>query len=228
MAERLPPGVYDPESMKPAYLPNGLESNGIRYLDTNGEHHIRSDSVSSSTLIFPTGVDSLTDNGSGLFSQLLREPSGVDGRDDRPDVRLQNGDGPAQSVSSRVSDSGEGKDSVPFQDGENGMKPRNSAMPGNSNLVEAEWIEQYEPGVYITLMALQDGTRDLKRVRFRYFIVNLSEAMISKIHLLFAIYHLGPSYIWKYHKTFMFSKNSYDLSFILLMYEITSDKHVVL
>lgn len=36
-------------------------------------------------------------------------------------------------------------------------------------LVEAEWIEQYEPGVYITLMALQDGTRDLKRVRFRYF-----------------------------------------------------------
>ncbi|KAL4559111.1 hypothetical protein LXL04_031244 [Taraxacum kok-saghyz] len=35
-----------------------------------------------------------------------------------------------------------------------------------TNQVEAEWIEQYEPGVYITLLALRDGTRDLKRVRF--------------------------------------------------------------
>lgn len=33
--------------------------------------------------------------------------------------------------------------------------------------VEAEWIEQFEPGVYITLVTLRDGTRDLKRVRFR-------------------------------------------------------------
>ncbi|XP_042464532.1 PH, RCC1 and FYVE domains-containing protein 1-like isoform X3 [Zingiber officinale] len=32
--------------------------------------------------------------------------------------------------------------------------------------VEAEWIEQFEPGVYITLVTLRDGTRDLKRVRF--------------------------------------------------------------
>ncbi|KAG6529918.1 hypothetical protein ZIOFF_012135 [Zingiber officinale] len=34
--------------------------------------------------------------------------------------------------------------------------------------VEAEWIEQFEPGVYITLVTLRDGARDLKRVRFRY------------------------------------------------------------
>ncbi|XP_042459111.1 PH, RCC1 and FYVE domains-containing protein 1-like [Zingiber officinale] len=32
--------------------------------------------------------------------------------------------------------------------------------------VEAEWIEQFEPGVYITLVTLRDGARDLKRVRF--------------------------------------------------------------
>ncbi|XP_078433942.1 PH, RCC1 and FYVE domains-containing protein 1-like [Wolffia australiana] len=32
--------------------------------------------------------------------------------------------------------------------------------------IEAEWIEQCEPGVYITLVALRDGSRDLKRVRF--------------------------------------------------------------
>ncbi|KAH7677077.1 Regulator of chromosome condensation 1/beta-lactamase-inhibitor protein II [Dioscorea alata] len=31
---------------------------------------------------------------------------------------------------------------------------------------EAEWVEQDEPGVYITLTALPDGIKDLKRVRF--------------------------------------------------------------
>lgn len=34
---------------------------------------------------------------------------------------------------------------------------------------EAEWVEQDEPGVYITLTALPDGIKDLKRVRFRYY-----------------------------------------------------------
>lgn len=38
----------------------------------------------------------------------------------------------------------------------------------STNDVEAEWIEQYEPGVYITLVALHDGTRELRRVRFRF------------------------------------------------------------
>uniref|UniRef100_A0A1J3IEE8 Ultraviolet-B receptor UVR8 n=1 Tax=Noccaea caerulescens TaxID=107243 RepID=A0A1J3IEE8_NOCCA len=41
-----------------------------------------------------------------------------------------------------------------------------AASTSNASQVEAEWIEQYEPGVYITLLALGDGTRDLKRVRF--------------------------------------------------------------
>lgn len=34
---------------------------------------------------------------------------------------------------------------------------------------ENEWVEQDEPGVYITLTALAGGARDLKRVRFRYY-----------------------------------------------------------
>ena len=33
---------------------------------------------------------------------------------------------------------------------------------------ETEWVEHDEPGVYITLMALPGGVKDLKRVRFRY------------------------------------------------------------
>ncbi|KAE9596886.1 hypothetical protein Lal_00007315 [Lupinus albus] len=36
----------------------------------------------------------------------------------------------------------------------------------NANEVEAEWIEEYEPGVYITIRQLADSTRELRRVRF--------------------------------------------------------------
>ncbi|XP_077234822.1 protein Brevis radix-like 1 [Tasmannia lanceolata] len=36
----------------------------------------------------------------------------------------------------------------------------------NASDQETEWVEQDEPGVYITIRALPDGTRELKRVRF--------------------------------------------------------------
>ncbi|KAJ3671396.1 hypothetical protein LUZ60_007475 [Juncus effusus] len=48
---------------------------------------------------------------------------------------------------------------------ENNNKKVQSLINSN-DLVDKEWIEQYEPGVYITLMTFHDGTRDLKRVRF--------------------------------------------------------------
>lgn len=38
---------------------------------------------------------------------------------------------------------------------------------------ESEWVEQDEPGVYITLTSLPGGARDLKRVRFRYYQIHL-------------------------------------------------------
>ena len=69
------------------------------------------------------------------------------------------------SASSRADDSSS-KDARSLLNGEDGYKSR-SAVSIPSNQVQAEWIEQYEPGVYITLTTLLDGTRDLKRVRFR-------------------------------------------------------------
>jgi hypothetical protein len=33
--------------------------------------------------------------------------------------------------------------------------------------METEWVEQDEPGVYITIRALPGGSRELRRVRFR-------------------------------------------------------------
>ncbi|CAI0625534.1 unnamed protein product [Linum tenue] len=156
LAERLPPGVYDPESLKPAYLPNGLDSNGIHHADTNGDRHSRSESISGMSLSSPTGLDFSSANGNHHGSiQSFGDLSGHNGsREDHSDARLSNGSGARSSRS--ILESIDGKESSgPIQDGETG-----------SNHVEAEWIEQYEPGVYITLVALRDGTRDLKRVRF--------------------------------------------------------------
>lgn len=42
-----------------------------------------------------------------------------------------------------------------------------SATYSNASEVENEWVEQDEPGVYITIRQLIDGTRELRRVRFR-------------------------------------------------------------
>lgn len=35
----------------------------------------------------------------------------------------------------------------------------------------AEWMEQYRPGVYITFVMLPTGQKGIKRVRFRYIFV---------------------------------------------------------
>ena len=37
----------------------------------------------------------------------------------------------------------------------------------NASELETEWVEQDEPGVYITIRALPGGKRELRRVRFR-------------------------------------------------------------
>lgn len=42
-----------------------------------------------------------------------------------------------------------------------------SASISNASDIESEWVEQDEPGVYITIRQLADGTRELRRVRFR-------------------------------------------------------------
>lgn len=37
----------------------------------------------------------------------------------------------------------------------------------NASDLETEWVEQDEPGVYITIRILPNGARELRRVRFR-------------------------------------------------------------
>ncbi|CAK9134724.1 unnamed protein product [Ilex paraguariensis] len=179
MAERLPPGVYDTDCMRLASLSNGLEPNGVNYVDANGEHPSRSDKRNSSCLASPTGIETAAVNGTRPPTELLRGTAGSketnpynqsqwllnsNQRDDHSDVKLPNGDVGVQGENHV--EAVHSKESGPLKDGENGIESRNSEVPVNNDQVEAEWIEQYEPGVYITLVALRDGTRDLKRVRF--------------------------------------------------------------
>ena len=44
----------------------------------------------------------------------------------------------------------------------------------NVSDLETEWVEQDEPGVYITIRALADGRRELRRVRFRFVLLHLT------------------------------------------------------
>ncbi|XP_021771617.1 uncharacterized protein LOC110735746 [Chenopodium quinoa] len=181
MAERLPPGAYDLENIKMPQLPNGLEPNGIHSADASGEHVLRSDPTNGSISSL-TGVDSSTTNGtqgplqSPRESYMLNENSyqlnesfaALKGREDQLHAKLSAAAGGLQTCSSSVSDATDARFSASSQDGFNSCRSK-SPVPSaanNNSQVEAEWIEQYEPGVYITLVALRDGTRDLKRVRF--------------------------------------------------------------
>ncbi|KAL2334859.1 hypothetical protein Fmac_016072 [Flemingia macrophylla] len=171
LAEKLPPGVYDTENIRPAYLPNGLEPNGIHSPDSNGEPQSRAESISGSSLasmgLESSQLNRIAGNSPGTnLHQQIRSPVTSKGTNSYPDVKLPNGGGIFQASSGSVSDTVDGRDSGHFHDDESGLKSRSAAPTGNSNQIEAEWIEQYEPGVYITLVALRDGTRDLKRVRF--------------------------------------------------------------
>lgn len=181
MAERLPPGAYDAESLRLACLPNGLDRDSGHHLETNGERNLKSDSINSSDVVSHVGLETGSVNEAGDPSELPKDLAGCNGissgnsqdlltpneREDFSDHKLPNSNGGVQGESNSVL-SGPDKESGHFHGAENGMKQRNLTVPANPNQVEAEWIEQYEPGVYITLVALQDGTRDLKRVRFRY------------------------------------------------------------
>ncbi|PIA41857.1 hypothetical protein AQUCO_02200350v1 [Aquilegia coerulea] len=180
MAEKLAPGVYDGDSMRPVYLPNGLEPNSIFHPDVNGEH-VRNDASNGAHLTSLLGNDSTE---IGIFGQtpLHREAPGTNGtiahfqnngfsasngKGLHTDMGLQDSNGGTHmGTSSSRSQADNSAEPEPLQNGESGVKSKSSSVAGNSNQVDAEWIEQYEPGVYITLVALHDGTRDLKRVRF--------------------------------------------------------------
>ena len=138
----LPPGAHEAETARTTNLLKGFEQNGSHFANAKGQRSSRSDSMSDTPLASPLTPPSRSVNGLWRSSQSPRNTDELqsDG------VRISNGFS---------------------EDGDTRRNSRSSVATSNASQVEAEWIEQYEPGVYITLLALGDGTRDLKRVRFR-------------------------------------------------------------
>ncbi|KAG2254528.1 hypothetical protein Bca52824_084664 [Brassica carinata] len=142
------------ESIKLACL-----QNGFNFPEENGFLHSRSESMTSSvSSVAPS--DFAFANASSVQNNNNAYPA---------DPRLS-------SSGSVISERHE-----PFQfQNDNGSS--HTGAVDSTNDVEAEWIEQYEPGVYITLVALHDGTRELRRVRFsrRKFGENQAETWWSE------------------------------------------------
>lgn len=57
--------------------------------------------------------------------------------------------------------------------------------------LDNEWVEQDEPGVYITLTSLPGGVKDLKRVRFRYIIFNAVFLLFKIICNIFLVIEMS-------------------------------------
>ncbi|KAK6131466.1 hypothetical protein DH2020_034774 [Rehmannia glutinosa] len=119
MAERLPPGAYDPDSLKLIYQPNGLEPNGTHYTGANGEKNSRLDPVNTSYLASHPGIDASMSsrilgssesfgdasrrNESSVGTQGL-EPATSNGKINSLDARLANGGENAQVYRSSMSE----------------------------------------------------------------------------------------------------------------------------
>ena len=80
-----------------------------------------------------------------------------------------------------------------------------------------EWVEQDEPGVYITLVSLPGGAKDLKRVRFRYVITKCDLVSFSVRCFMYSKLdrHFPLIWIWfnpeNIHANLMIKHKGYNL-----------------
>ncbi|XP_052152085.1 PH, RCC1 and FYVE domains-containing protein 1-like [Oryza glaberrima] len=169
MAERLPPASCDMKQTRQPYLPGGAVSP-----DTGRENQKRYEPGSFQYPQTPTSVASARFNGFLAQAHQISEPNGNtmvphdsrhenNGNTKEFPVAQQMTNGGMTGYRPRTEDH-DRRETERFQINLHGFNMRGSSSP--SNQVEAEWIEQYEPGVYLTLVSLRDGTKELKRVRF--------------------------------------------------------------
>jgi hypothetical protein len=146
------PDGEGPQSVPRKYNVSSV-TNNLHVTDANGV--ISPHSVSS-----PTSVSELYNFGS---PRSVSSPHGVAGSD-FGGVRGR------VLAAMRVTNTKEGERNglEPAQPNDEGGRTVGSSFSSdNGREPETEWVEQDEPGVYITLTTLPGGGRDLKRVRFR-------------------------------------------------------------
>ncbi|XP_042456770.1 PH, RCC1 and FYVE domains-containing protein 1-like isoform X1 [Zingiber officinale] len=170
MAEIFPQGFFKNDAARHLDFPNevGLYPSPLAIPD--GDHQPRSNPNNSpdSIGIIVNGnsnqnhasMDSCESNKLSADLQHIRQVSSNEMEQD-----FSSGQHDSNAERSSISNSDvDHKESEQPQNVDKDCKSQSPISSGNQ--IEAEWIEQYEPGVYITLLSLHDGTRDLKRVRF--------------------------------------------------------------
>lgn len=167
MEKQLPPEVYDSETFK------SMQTQIEAFLNTSGTQAAE---FSSS---LPADLESDQKNAP------VTNPLGVEDHVNAAGLTdlTQNGESSVQD-SSKLSISIT-RDAVPQQSTENGSR---SAAKYEG---EPESTEQFEPGVYVTFIALKNGTKIFKRVRFRYvYRWFFNCACVWKIYAICYIYKL--------------------------------------
>ncbi|XP_042464530.1 PH, RCC1 and FYVE domains-containing protein 1-like isoform X2 [Zingiber officinale] len=164
MAERLPHGIHDSMTMKSLDLSKSDESLYIQHA-TSAEELNTNDVSNGPSVVASKSVFPGQRSGQGeLRAPIVRSEN----TENRQNPAPRSND---TASAFRETATPRGNDAAPaFRET---VTPRGNDAPAAfrssstaSVDVEAEWIEQFEPGVYITLVTLRDGTRDLKRVRF--------------------------------------------------------------
>ncbi|XP_020599320.1 uncharacterized protein LOC110038758 [Phalaenopsis equestris] len=173
MAEKLPEGINDADLMRWRFLPNGDGFDTLHCENSNAVQNLMNGSNNVSKQLDPLTLHPAPANG----ITRLKSAQIINIEDTGLSHNVQNHTIPGLEANTEHAHNYSKphrsrsmlgylyrNDSKSLQKLKNGSKPRSRTT--ESNQVEAEWIEQYEPGVYITLIALQDGLRGLKRVRF--------------------------------------------------------------
>lgn len=152
MTEQFPPEVSDGEK--------------FRDMLTQAEQFLKENSISETSSV-PSNFESeqqnapVSNNGTYKLKEHMieenNEAAGITTSQDGGNVP-QESNGSSLSNAEAVN---------PSQSFENDSKSANSSRPGKEG--ETQVIEQFEPGVYITLIVKPDGVKVFKRVRFRYY-----------------------------------------------------------
>ncbi|CAN6444906.1 unnamed protein product [Victoria cruziana] len=195
IAERLPPGAYCCDDTRSMFLPDTVEANNTNHSEANEANH-RVNHVTG------THIEPLTSTGfqRGLhFSGDDQLEASTSSHSQDTKLHQASGRQPTSSVmqsskdrlsSANGSAENSGTELETVQSRQNGT----GLLLDGDNQVESERVEQYEPGVYITLLTLRDGSKDIKRVRFsrRRFAENQAETWWSENReKVFAKYSIG-------------------------------------
>lgn len=188
MAERLPQGAFKQGRQVPASSANLETPNGTVSAASDVTGLIGSENVP--TVVQPYNVSTTITNIrdldlNGVISphpisspMSVREPHALDSPQSTasPRTGVENEFGGLQSravaapvrAANRATDGDSNGSTEAAHRSEEGSRAAGSnAFSENAREPESDWVEQDEPGVYITLTALPGGGKDLKRVRFR-------------------------------------------------------------